>query len=244
MILIWTEETLELTKQDLESNPTLKSLCPLSQIMKSILFDLDGTIIDSTDAIVEGFIVACEQENLKNCDLNIVKSLIGYPLWDMFEKINVPTNKIDNCINNYKIHYRKISHQQTYLIKNAKKALILAKSFAKTCAVTTKIGKGTIPLLETLDVWQYFDDIVGADDVANPKPNKEPIILAMNKLNSNKDETWMIGDTSMDVESAKRADIQGIGVLSGYQDETALRKWSNVIKQDSLEAVKYIRDFS
>ena len=212
--------------------------------MKSILFDLDGTIIDSTDAIVEGFNVACKQENLKNCNLDIVTSLIGYPLYDMFKKINVPENKIDNCINNYKIHYRKISHQQTFLIKNAKEALILAKSFAKTCAVTTKIGKGSIPLLENLGVWQYFDDIVGADDVANPKPDKESMILAMNKLNSNKEKTWMIGDTSMDVESAKRADIQGIGVLSGYQDEMSLRAWSNIIKKDSLEAVQYIRDFS
>lgn len=212
--------------------------------MKSILFDLDGTIIDSTDAIIEGFIVSCEQENLKNCDLSIVPSLIGYPLWDMFKEINVPESKIDNCISHYKTHYRKISHQQTTLIKNAKEALILAKSFAKTCAVTTKIGQRSIPLLETLDIWQYLDDIVGFDDVSKPKPDKEPIILAMNKINASPEKTWMIGDTHMDMQSAKNANIQGIGVLSGYQDETSLKKWSNIIKKDSLEAVKYIKDIS
>lgn len=211
--------------------------------MKSILFDLDGTIIDSTNAIIEGFNVACQQENLKNINFDIVTSLIGYPLWDMFQKINVPENKINNCINNYKTHYRKISHKQTTLIKNAKESLILAKSFAKTCAVTTKIGKGSISLLETLDIWQYFDDIVGFDDVSKPKPDKESMLLAMSKLNSTKEQTWMIGDTSMDMQSAKSAGIVGIGVLTGYQNENSLRKWSNNIKIDSLEAVQYIKDF-
>jgi phosphoglycolate phosphatase len=212
--------------------------------LKSILFDLDGTIIDSTNAIVEGFNVACKQENLKNLKLNLVTSLIGYPLWDMFEKINVPKNKINNCIDNYKVHYRKISHKQTTLIKNAKESLILAKSFAKTCAVTTKIGKGSIALLETLDIWQYFDDIVGFDDVSKPKPDKESMVLAMKKLNSIKEKTWMIGDTHMDMQSAKSAGIGAIGVLSGYQDENDLKAWSNIIKIDSLEAVKYIKTIS
>ena len=212
--------------------------------MKSILFDLDGTIIDSTDAIIEGFNVACQQENLDNVNLNIVASLIGYPLWDMFKKINVPHNKIDNCITNYKTHYRKISHKQTTLIKNAKNSLILAKTFAKTCAVTTKVGKGSISLLETLDIWQYFDDIVGFDDVSKPKPDKESMLLAMSKLDSIKEQTWMIGDTSMDMQSAKSAGIKGIGVLTGYQDEHSLRKWSDNIKINSLDAVQYIKGIS
>ena len=209
--------------------------------MKSILFDLDGTIIDSTDAILESFAISCEQAKIKDCNLDLVESLIGYPLYDMFEKINVPTDKLDACVLYYKEHYRKISHQKTTLLTNAKQALKLAKSFAKVCAVTTKIGQGTIPLLEKLEIWKYFDDIVGFDDVQKPKPDKEAMLVAMRRLNSDKEKTWMIGDTTMDMESAKSANIQGIGVLSGYQDEKSLSAFTDIIVKDSLEAVTLIR---
>ena len=209
--------------------------------MKTILFDLDGTIIDSTEAILESFHYACSQEKLNNIDFSLIKSLIGYPLFDMCKKIGVPEKQINSCINNYKIHYRKISYKQTTLIKNAKESLKLAKSFSKTCAVTTKLGQRSIGLLKHLGIWEYFDDIVGFDDVSKPKPDKEPIMLAMNKLNSNKDETWMIGDTSMDMQSANNADISGISVLSGYQSEEELRVWSDIITKDSLEAVLFIK---
>jgi len=211
--------------------------------MKTILFDLDGTIINSTTAIVESFDWTLQQVVILEYDEDFLISLIGYPLKDMFLRIGVKNNQINLCIENYKIHYRKISKQKTTLLEGAYQALELAKSFAKVCVVTTKLGQRTIPLLEHLDIWQFFDDIVGFDDVKNPKPHKEPIILAMNKVQADKNQTWMIGDTILDMQSAKSANIKSIGVLCGHNDEKSLKLWTDNIQTNTLQAVKIIKNY-
>ena len=106
-----------------------------------ILFDLDGTLIDSTEAILESFYYSFD----KNKDLFVfdqddkaIKQYIGYTLEDMFGALGVPTIHIDKFVASYKEHYRKISNEKTILLPDAKEAILLASSFATLGIVTTK----------------------------------------------------------------------------------------------------------
>jgi len=206
-----------------------------------ILFDLDGTLIDSTEAILDGFKVAFESFGQKVPSNEAIKHEIGHTLEDMFSTLGIPKDKVDDYVQKYKMHYRLISCQKTVLLKGAKEAVEMASQFATLGVVTTKTGEYSTILLEHMNLMHYFSVLIGREHVENPKPHKEPIIKALIKLEHDKNNTWMIGDTCMDIESAQNAEINSIAVTSGYASRSVLQNCASIICEDALEAIEYIK---
>ena len=209
---------------------------------KTILFDLDGTLIDSTSAILKGFDVAFLVHDKKEPDHDALKSLVGYPLEIMFEKLGAKKNLIDEYVKEYKACYEKIYLNETVLLPYAMDALKEANTFADVGVVTTKTSKFSIILLEHLGVMKFIKTVVGRDDVINPKPDPEPINLALNRLEKEKDNAFMVGDTIMDLKAAKAALVIGVGLTCGYGKEPDLRRFSEHIFANPLEAVSFIKE--
>lgn len=211
-----------------------------------ILFDLDGTLIDSTEAIVGTFYHTFEKLDFPfKGDDNTIKSEIGYPLDVMYEKLGVQRANVWDFVDAYKQRYRVISKEQTSLIDDAIKSLELASSFAELGIVTTKTRLYTTPLLDHLNISKYFKVVTGREDVTNPKPHSEPINLTLNLMKDidiNKDNIWMIGDTKLDLISARSAQINSVGVLCGYGEKEELLQHSNYVVDSTFEAVSLIKD--
>ncbi len=207
-----------------------------------ILFDLDGTLIDSTEAILESFHYSFAVHKYPKQSDEEIKSLIGYPLDIMYENLGVDKELIWDFVATYKEHYREISTQKTELLKNAKEAVLLAKEFATLGIVTTKTGRYSRVLMEHFGLMEHFEVLIGREDVQNPKPHEEPILKALEKMDTQNREIWMIGDTKLDLISAKNANVNSIGVLSGYDDISTLKKFTNVILNDALEATIYLQN--
>jgi len=205
-----------------------------------ILFDLDGTLIDSTPAILESFAVAFETFNYPLPPENEIKKLIGLPLDIMFEKLGIAKNETQKFVEAYKKHYRPISKQKTTLLPFAKEAIIQAKQIANLAIVTTKTSRYSKELMQHFGVLEYFDVLIGREDVKNPKPHPEPILKALKHF-KNYNQAFMIGDTCLDCISAKNANITPIGVLSGYASKKDLNSCCSIIQNNALDAVKTIK---
>jgi phosphoglycolate phosphatase len=87
----------------------------------------------------------------------------------------------------------------------------------------------------------YFEVLIGREDVINPKPHPEPILKALHLMKANKENAFMVGDTCLDILSAKEAGIKAIGVKWEYDEN--LKKCAEIVKNNVLEAVKYIKEF-
>jgi len=208
----------------------------------TILFDLDGTLIDSTEAILEGFRVAFETFDSPVPSDEAIKSEIGHTLENMFLTLGVSIEKVDAHVHAYKMHYRVISCQKTVLLKGAREAVVEASKFANLGVVTTKTGEYSTILLEHMDLMKYFDVLIGREHVTHPKPHKEPILKALLKLEHDKTKTWMIGDTPMDIDSAYNAGVKSVGVTSGYASREVLEKSTPNIYENVLDAVNFIKN--
>ena len=207
-----------------------------------ILFDLDGTLIDSTDAILHCFERAFDRYGDEARDKEQIKSLIGFPLDVMFERLGIDKEVVWDYVDAYKQCYRKISKQKTELLPTAKETILEAYSFARLGIVTTKTARYSRELLEHMGVMEYFEVLIGREDVTHPKPHAEPILLALEKMDvKDKQNIFMIGDTFMDLESATNASVTPVGVLSGYGKKDELQNYTDFIEDDILSAILKIK---
>jgi len=108
--------------------------------------------------------------------------------------------------------------------------------------VTTKTGLYSQELMEHFGIMDYFSTLIGREHVENPKPHEEPILKALENIGIKDDDVWMIGDTKLDLLSAKNAGVNSIGVLSGYDQKEILEKYTAHTFENALDAVKYLKN--
>ena len=126
-----------------------------------ILFDLDGTLIDSTEAILESFHNSFDVFKVKHPSDEEIKALIGYPLDVMYRELGVIEESVWDYVDTYKEHYRVISREKTELLLNAKESVVLASEIAEIGIVTTKTGKYSQVLMEYFGIMDYFKVLIG-----------------------------------------------------------------------------------
>lgn len=188
--------------------------------MKLVVFDLDGTLIDSVRHFVDTVTASFTAIDQAVPDETTIRSVSGITAWDAMALLapGTPPERVDVILESYRTHYRaRAGVQREPLFTGALDLLDRLQSDPSTIlAVAT--GKGyqsAITLLERHEILDRFDSIQTPDHNRG-KPDPQMIETAMAKVGASRQQTVMIGDTVHDMRMAKAAGVAGIGVGWGY----------------------------
>lgn len=169
---------------------------------KYILFDWDGTLAKTLDIWLDVSKSLLLEQGIKTTDEQVSKS---FGDWKFAQKFGVKDN---DAFNKKLIEVANKELQNVKLYDNVK--LVLSKireKGIKTAIVTTGVRSSVLPAIERYNLSNYFDIVLTAEDVVNHKPDPEMLLKAMNTLDSNPDNTLIIGDGPKDILAGKAVKI-------------------------------------
>ena len=189
--------------------------------MRNFIFDLDGTIINSSDEVMECMYKAfCRADYIVD-KTKLTSNLIGPPLNIIISNI-APELKDEKKLSEIMLNFREIydndKNDISIVYDDVRKTLgFLKESGCRLFMATFKPKKPTFRIIKQFNL-HYFEDIYTVDKFETPMTKDEMIKDIIQKYNLKKDETVMVGDAISDIQAAHLVGIKAVGALYGYGD--------------------------
>jgi phosphoglycolate phosphatase len=192
--------------------------------LHTILFDFDYTLADSSRGVVE-----CINYALKNLDLPVVPAeqackTIGLSLPNTFLTLAGQEYHTlsDEFVRLFMRRADQVMADRTFLFEPVPQTIsVLKKNGLKLGIVSTKYRYRIETILNREGLSNTFEVIIGGEDVAEHKPNPAGLQMALNRLNGTQEEAIYIGDSLTDAQTAQRAKVHFVAVLSGVTSKDA-----------------------
>lgn len=186
--------------------------------IKHLCFDLDGTLVDSSETIYKSTITTLQRMDIKfGFSKDDLDKRIGKHFVDIFNEFGVKVPDFEHFIKIYKsIYFDFIDNSVLY--KNVSETLEqLKNSDLKISLLTTKAQDQADLLVDHFNLRTYFNLVMGRINEIPHKPAPEPLLLICKKLEVFPGETIMIGDTELDIQCGKNAGTKTCAVSYGYR---------------------------
>ena len=183
--------------------------------MKTIIFDLDGTITDAGEGIINCAALALETLGLTVPDRDAMRIFVGPPLRQTFQKFGVKPEDVERAIDIYRSRYIPIGMFENTPYPGIHALLAALKERGhKLYVATSKPETMAAAILQKFDLAPYFDLICGATLDSSRDSKSKVIEYLLNQIQKN--DAVMVGDTEFDVLGAAEHGIPTIGVTWGY----------------------------
>ncbi|MGB5446208.1 MAG: HAD-IIIA family hydrolase [Psychromonas sp.] len=209
-----------------------------------IIFDWDGTLMDSLDKIVACVTQAAKLNDLPVLSAQSIRDIIGLSLDKAMSTLypSISALQQKQLVDAYRQQYSSLNDQQTPFYPGIKAWLKILKEQGYILAVATGKGRnGLNRLLEEHDLSDFFAVTYCADE-AFSKPHPLMLHNILTELDIKAEQALMIGDSSFDLEMANNANIDCIGVNYGVHCETILSRYNPIAILNDLptQLGKYI----
>jgi phosphoglycolate phosphatase len=192
--------------------------------IKGVIFDLDGTLIDSYQAIYLSFQYAYQNMGLHPLPFDEVSKVVGLGLTRTFHDL-LGEERTPEALRLFRKKYEEVFRQNTYLLPEARETVeALHNKGIKMAVATNKLGRFSRAIFQHLGMEQFFAAIVGDEDVAQNKPVPAMLLYAMDKMGLSQEEVIMVGDSLIDIQTAKNAAILVFAVPSGVTKREVLEQ--------------------
>lgn len=191
--------------------------------IQTILFDFDGTLVDTNELIYQSFVHTLTHYGYDFSREEILQ-FNGPPLIETFETLN--KERAFEMIQTYQEH--NLAAHETYmkLFPHVEETLRRLKdSHISLGIVSTKMRNAVTLGLEVTGIGHYFDSIITLNDVEQAKPHPEPVLKGMEQLHGEKSSTLMVGDNYHDILSGKQAGVLTAGVAWSLKGKDFLQTY-------------------
>ena len=183
---------------------------------KIVLFDLDGTLTDSGEGIINCATLALSHFGLPVPDRDTLRVFVGPPLKDSFIRFGVDPSKTDEAIAVYRGRYTTVGKFENFPYPGIEQLLITLKQKGyKLYVATSKPEDLSVEILNKFGLAHYFEKICGATRDGVRSEKAEVIAYLLENI-CTESHVVMVGDTKYDVIGASKHDIPTIGVSWGY----------------------------
>ncbi|RBQ25860.1 MULTISPECIES: HAD family hydrolase [Arcobacteraceae] len=213
----------------------------------TVIFDLDGTLLDSIEDIAVSMNKVLESLNLPMHDIKDYKYFVGSGVDVLVENALGKFSKEikDEAIKRFKIEYDGKLHSKTIPYEGIYELLDELKKLNYNLAVlSNKPHEFTVSYVNHFFKDYGFKEVHGQKDNVPKKPNPQAAIEIAKSLNAPCEKVFFVGDTKVDMQTAKSANMLAIGVLWGFRDEQELREFgADFIVKTPLEIVNIIKSY-
>lgn len=191
---------------------------------KAILFDLDGTLTDSGEGIINCAALALEHFGIPVPCREEMRVFVGPPLHETFIKFGVPAERANEAVDIYRSRYIPIGKYENTPYPGIRELLERLQAQGHRLYVATSKPEGmSVDILEHFDLAKYFTRICGAS-MDTSRSSKSAVIAYLLEQCGNVSEAVMVGDTAFDVTGAAAHGIPTIGVAWGYGNPEDMEK--------------------
>ncbi len=183
--------------------------------IKAVIFDLDGTLIDSSDGIVEAFNYVLRQFNLPEQPHERISAMIGFPVESMFQELTGISEPEMKSAFRTKATQTVVKASQPLEGVNEVLSSLFDSGY-KLGIATTKIRAHIDGILEKLEWREFFGAVIGGDEILQVKPHPEQFEALLKRMKSDCESAVVVGDTVNDILAARQLGITEIAVRSPY----------------------------
>ncbi|MCQ9286469.1 HAD family hydrolase [Streptococcus suis] len=209
---------------------------------QTILFDLDGTLTDSGQGILNSVAYALEKMGIEEPDTANLNRFIGPPLYESFSRFyQLNPEDTQSAVDAFRVYFKEKGMFENQLYPGIIPLLEELRTAGKTLVIAT--SKSEIfakQILEHFGIAHYFDVIAGASLDSSRISKADVIGYAINQLEAFPKHAVMIGDREHDIEGARMHQLPAIGVLYGYGSKQEFEKAGATMIVETVQDLKRV----
>lgn len=208
--------------------------------IRAVLFDIDGTLLDTFDFIYGAFDYALHLHGIEPPSRERISELMGGPLEEVYTTM-APGFDPASLAEAHRV-FQSENLALASLFPHALEVLEELKIRGlKLAAITTRSLRTSVRSLQMTGIAKYFDIIISAEDVSFHKPHPEPLLKALDALCVKAEEAVMVGDTRADIMAGKNAGTKTVAALYGFGGETLISLKPDFATRNLIELLDILR---
>jgi len=212
--------------------------------IKLIIFDLDGTLVNSSVDITNALNYAIGPYGLEELTIAGTISLVGEGVTSLIGKLlgQSAAEQKDVVLKRFLDYYSGHLTDFTLPYPGVRETLEMLGDYRKA-VISNKRTDLSRRLLEDLGLSDYFEFIWGSDSVTEKKPSPVPVLEMLKKVGCGSDEAVIVGDSNFDVEAGRAAGVRTVAVSYGFRDASLLKD-ADIIIDNMLELPSRLEVFN
>ena len=209
---------------------------------QTVLFDLDGTLIDTNELIITSFLYVLQNHLPGKFTREDIIPHMGGTLHEQMEFFGGADLR-DTLIHDYRVHNEIIHDEYVREFHNVKEALEDLKELGVTMGiVTTKQRKTAEMGAKIFGIDQFMSAFISYESTEKHKPSPDPVLKAMGLVSADPKTTLMVGDSQYDIQAAQNAGIDSAGVAWSLKGPDFLKQFNpTYILQDMMDIIPIVK---